>query len=400
MNSIKNRVITIILAVLLLAYVGYQVYQTIYDPYKSEIVNIGTYIDNTELDGFFVRNEKAIDAKNEGVISYRFSNAEKISKGTVIANIYKDESDIYNLKKIEDIQKKKALLEQVESEKNSGQLDVIIKQLDDSQLELIRSIDEKNLTSLDKNYDDIFLNINRYSTYLDKAIDVKATITELDAQIKEINSRISNTNISVKSADSGYFSSYVDGYEEVLTQDFMKKLTVESAQTQLENKTKNETNNIGKMIENPNWDFVSIVDSKEVEKFKEGQSVTLKFTSTSTKEINSVVSKIITEKGSDKSVIVFSGDYLDSDFTAMRFEKPIALNNSYYGIKIPKEAIRFQDGKKGVYTLLGKTVRFKYIEVIYEDKNILISKVNESAQYVCNHDNVIVKGKELNENAM
>ena len=119
------------------------------------------------------------------------------------------------------------------------------------------------------------------------------------------------------------------------------------------------------------------------------------------------VQRIITERNNEKAVVIFESDYLDEDLITMRFESPQVILGTHSGIIIPKQAIRMEnmtneDGSssmvKGVYTQLGKTVRFKKVDPVYEDDYVLVSKPNiDATQYVSIYDQVIVKGKNLNE---
>lgn len=46
---------------------------------------------------------------------------------------------------------------------------------------------------------------------------------------------------------------------------------------------------------------------------------------------------------------------------------------SYTGLRVSKEAIRFENSEKGVYVLVGQTLKFKPIEdqIIYEEDDFV-----------------------------
>ena len=64
---------------------------------------------------------------------------------------------------------------------------------------------------------------------------------------------------------------------------------------------------------------------------------------------------------------------------------------------VDEETGQVLDKITGVYTLLGKTQRFKKVDIIYEDEFIVISKQTENSDYVSVYDQVIIKGKNLND---
>lgn len=415
MNSFASKITAIVGSIVLLAYIGYQVFTSLYNPYQSEIVKQGTYTQDIDLNGFFVRDEKALPQTKQGVISYRYQNAEKIPKNAVVANIYERESDLYNIEKIEKLKNQKKLLTQAEDKQSaeSSKLDTLNTQVNAIQTELIRQVDEGDLSNLDKTYDSLLLNMNKIAVCVDNTVNYETTIADLDSEIASLQSKISNESKAVRSENSGYFSSTADGYEEIFTLSMLKDLSVNKVEKIIKEQALSSVENIGKVQSDASWYFVSLVKSEDIESFKKDTEITLKFNSKSYKEIKVKVSDVITQKDSENSVVVLTSDYLDEDFISMRFEKPRAVINSHNGIIIPKEAIRFgkvmqtvvdektkeksqvEKEVKGVYILLGKSVRFKQLDIVYEDNYVVVSKPNISSDYVNIYDRVVIKGKDL-----
>lgn len=416
MNSIASKIIAVIMSVLILSYVGYQAFNKIYNPYEYEIVKPETYIQDIDLNGFFIRNEKAIDVKKEGVISYRFNNAEKVSKSTVIANVYNSEKDLQNLRKVEKLKKEKEILVKSQDKQylEGLKIDALNRQVNTYQDELISLVDSKQVNNLSDTYNALLLNMNRLETLKDSSLTFQTQIDNLEKEINQTSANITKENKTVISNESGYFSSHVDGYESLLARDMLKDLSVKKVQDVIINKKAIKTDNIGKIQYDFTWDFVALIDAKKADLFKENSVITLKFHSKSIKEVPVTIKKVIIEKNNASSVVVFTSDILDADFTSMRFEKAKAVINKYGGVVIPKDAIRFekvtenvvdeetQTAKvvekdvKGVYVLLGKAVQFREVNVIYEDNYYVVSRMNSNPRYVNFYDKVIIKGKNLN----
>ncbi|MEG0692443.1 MAG: HlyD family efflux transporter periplasmic adaptor subunit [Oscillospiraceae bacterium] len=414
MNSVLSKVIASLLSLFLLAYVGYQSFVALYNPYQTEIVNKGNYIADVDLNGFFVRDEVEIDVKKEGVTSYSYKNAQKISKGATVASIYENENDLYNLKKIEDLKLQKAVLEEAQNKETMEglKLDLLNSQISASKAELRKQVDENNFTDIENVFHNLMLNINKIAVCVDNSVSYDQTIADIDSQIASLETKVPDQSGVISSENSGYFSNTVDGYEDDFTVDMLDDLTIESVTARLDKQANQELNSIGKIVYENYWYFVSLVSAKDAEvlskPYNKNQTIKLKFNSKSTRQIDATIEDIITKKDSDTAVVVFKSFYLDEDLINMRFETPKAVINSYSGVIIPKEAIRIQDGikdeetgevlnkVKGVYTLLGKTVRFKKVEEIYEDNYILISKQTDKSDYVSVYDQVIIKGKNLN----
>ncbi len=414
MNSVLSKVIASLLSLLLLAYVGYQSFVSLYNPYQTEIVNKGTYVSDVDLNGFFVRDEAIIEVKKEGVTSYSYKNAQKISKGATVASVYKNAKDLYNLMNIEALKSQKLILGEAQNENTIKglKLDLLNSQIAASKAELRKQVDENKFTNIDSVSNDLMLNINKIAVCVDNSVNYDQTIASIDSKITALEAQVSSQSGVITSETSGYFSNTTDGYEATFTLDMLDNLTIDGVKSYKDKPTKQDPNSIGKIVYENYWYFVSTVSVKDAEvlskPYNKKQSVKLKFNSKSTREVDATIEDIITKKGSDTAVVVFKSFYLDEDLINMRFETPKAVINSYSGIIIPKEAIRIQDGVKdeetgqvldkvkGVYTLLGKTVRFKKVNPIYEDDYILISQQSIKSDFVSVYDQVIIKGKNLN----
>lgn len=416
MSSVAGKIIAVLLSVFILAYVGYQAYTSFYDPYESQIVKQESYIQDVALDGFFIRSEKVIETPKEGVVSYRYKNAEKISRSTVVANIYQQESDIYNIERVNELRNEKEILTQSQNRKNIEglKIDAINANISYSEDSLIKLIDENNISEIPAVLDELQLNMNKLAVIKDPEISFQSRIDDVDRQINEITANISTNNKTVTFAESGYFCNQIDGYEAKFTREMLKDISVSKVKDALAATVADPPNYIGKIQYDPTWSFVALIDAREAELFKEGYTTILSFGSRADKEVTVTIKEVVTEKGNDKGVVVFESDFLNEDFATMRFEKPRAIVKRYSGIVIPKEAVRVErieetvtneetgeesiiDGDvKGVYTLLGKTVRFKKLDIVYEDEYYVVSSIKNDSSYVSVYDKVIIKGKDLN----
>lgn len=410
MNSFASKVIALVLSVLMLAYVGYQAYLSFYDPYETEVVQKEQYLQTVPLDGYFVRDELVVEEKKEGVIGYNYKNAEKIPKNAVLANIYESESDLYYLKKVETLTEEKKILEEAQNRDSSEglKLDLLASQISDNEMSLVQCVDNNDFSSLNSTYRNLMLNLNKFNIHVNKITSFSEAIASVELQIATLQSQISQVKDTVKVSESGYFSNVVDGFESRFTTDSLADLTLNEIQSNLTVERGQPLDNIGKIIRNNTWYFVSMIQSKEASLFAEGTTITLKFSSESTREVPAVVERVITEPDSDFAAVVFSSDYLDENFVTMRFEKPTAVVKNYTGIVIPKEAIRIRSttdeegnpvDQKVVYILVGKSVYARQVNPVYEDEYVVISKIMNSSDYVGIYDQVILKGKGLDEAA-
>lgn len=414
MNSFLSKAIALFFGLFLLVYVGYQSFNMFYSPYQTETVTMGDYVRDIDLNGFFVRDEIALETAKTGVVSYHYKNAQKISKGATIASTYKTEQDLLTLKKIEVLKKDVEILKESQNKETiEGQkLDLLNTQILSAKSDLISQVDGNNFLNIDETSYLLMLLMNKVSVCVDNTLNFDSTIASLESQIEALNAKIPTDSNIIQSENSGYFSSTVDGYESVFTPDMLKDLSIEKVESILDNPQKQKTNSIGKLVNENYWSFVSLVPSKDIELvqklYNNKSTVKIRFNSISTREVSATIKELITQKNEEMAVVVFSCAFIDEDIINMRFETPKLILGSHSGIIIPKTAIRLQDGVEneetgevsdkvmGVNTLYGKTVKFKMVDVIYEDSYVVVSRPNVKTSYVTTYDQVIINGKDLN----
>lgn len=413
MNSVISKIIASMLSLLLLAYVGYQSFVALYNPYQTELVSAGTYVTDVDLNGFFVRSEEIINIPKKGVISYNYKNAQKISKDATVAFSYQSEDDLFNLQKIEALKTQKSVLAEAQNKEaiKGVKLDLINNRISQSKAELRAQVDDNNFTNIEKVYESLLLNINKIAVCVDETVSYDSTISAIDSQIASLEAKLPTEISEIKTEKTGYFSNTIDGLEGDYSFDSISDITVAGVEEKMKKKTGESIDNIGKLVYENYWYFVSTVTQLEAEElakpFNKKQPVKLKFNSKSTREITATIESISLEKDIEKAVVVFKSYYLDEDLINMRFETPKVIISSYDGIIIPKEAVRIQDGVKdeetgevldkvkGVYALFGKNVQFKKADIMHEDDFVLVSRPNNSSDYVSIYDQVIIRGKNM-----
>ena len=70
----------------------------------------------------------------------------------------------------------------------------------------------------------------------------------------------------------------------------------------------------------------------------------------------------------------------------------MAIFDDYTGLKVPREAIRFNSKKeKGVYVILGQDVQFKKIDIVYEGEDYVLSKNTSNEDYLLLYDQILLE---------
>lgn len=394
-----SKIIVMILVVLVIAFIGFQIYQSYYSPLQTETVFSTTVNHAFDSKGIVVRNETVLPDEKQGAVSYEINNGDKVAKNSVLAVMYPSEQDIVNLNKIERLEAELKTVQdsQTEGAVASGQIDVLSSQIDTECLGFLTMLQSQDLTDLYDVKNNFVSMFNRKQLILGTATDFNNRINELTNQINQLKSSSGQPITTVTSSASGYFVNSVDGYESLVNLDNIQTASLEQIY-QWVNDTSISGNpqQVGKIITDSVWQYAAIMDKDDAALLKKGMTRNLQFSDLSDQLIPAEIVSINLNASATESLVIFESDVLSNSITQLRVEDAQVVIGTYEGIKIPKQALRVVDNEKGVYIKFGQEVRFKKVDILYEDEEYFISKDNPSdSSLVRSYDDVIVKGVDL-----
>ncbi len=398
MDTITAKILVFLLSVFVLIIVAHQVTLLFDDSYETETATLYSSAEKVSFKGIYVRNETVVKSSTNGVLSYPELDGNKIAKDSVVAYVYKSAEDIYINQRIEALNQEVELLEK---EQNPGTTAVVrpefISALIEEKYQTITSLIARNdlsqLAEERKNFQSL---LGIYQIIIGEETDYSDRIDRLSKEIEELEKKKSQPIDVITVPDSGYFISYADGYENVLSPDKLSGITVDKVKEIIENdgydSTKVSKNAVGKIVNGYEWKLIGLINENDAF-FRTGQDVTVKLSSTPD-TVNAVIEDIIESEDSNESIIVLSCEKLNYNLVQCRTERVELILNDYSGIKVPREAIRFnKNNEKGVYILQGQKIAFKKLDVIYECDDYLLSKVNSDTGYISVYDDIITSGE-------
>ena len=101
----KKKITLILVAFILLVYVGYQIYISNFTGVKTQTVKYSTLSDSIQVESFVIRDEEFIENNSNGVLAYLLDDGEKISNGGLVAEVFKSRDDANAQKEIQNIEK-------------------------------------------------------------------------------------------------------------------------------------------------------------------------------------------------------------------------------------------------------------------------------------------------------
>lgn len=395
MNTITVRILVFFLSLFILITVFNQISMLFGDDYVTETAVIYSSAEKVSFQGVYIRSETVISGSTGGVLSYTCSDGSKVANGSVVAYAYKSESDILVNQQIEQLREEAELLE---SAQNPGVTDAvepsfIAKWIDEEYQTIAFLIAENDLETLASERKQLQKLMDIYQIVINEETDYNDAIESVNARIEELEKKQSEPIGTVTVDNAGYFIGYTDGFENKLSPDSIDSLTVDDIKNIISESRKERSGSaVGKIVDGYEWKMVGIVDPQTTD-FRVGSEVTVKFASTPD-TVTAVIDDLIESDKPDESIIVLSCDEMTYNLVQRRAERVEIILNDYKGIKVPRDAIRFDsDNEKGVYILLGQKIAFKKIDPVYECDEYLLSQITSDSSYVGVYDDIITEGE-------
>ncbi len=392
-SSYTLKIVGFFIVVFFLVFVSSQFYHAINKNYETETAYAYSAIDEVTFKGVFVRNETVIDYNGGGVIGYSYSDGSKISKDSVVANIYNNENEITTRNKIEKLKKELASLEMVSSPGTSdvAQPELISKLIAEKYSNSVYYIEKGNYDSFSDERDDLLEYMNIMALVTKKESDFNAEIEALKAEIAALEATLSEPVDSVTTDIPGYFVSYVDGYEDQLSIDNIHDITAGQLKKIAANPVNPNASGIGKIVDGYDWKLLGVIDNSSG-KYHSGMKIELNINSCS-EIISATIDEVIPTDAENESIIVISSDKLTFELVQHRVERVQMVVSEYNGVYVPRSAIRFNsDGEKGVYVLMGQNIIFKKLDIIFEGEDFILSSNTGASDYVLLYDDIITEG--------
>lgn len=392
----------IILSLILVVFVGYQVFRAMFVPLETQTAVMDTAYDTIDTNAFIVRNEVLMEnSAKSGVLLANVQEAGRVEKGGNVMLVFQNDTQARNYTKKLELQTELEYYESLsmQSVGEAGGIDALDSLIFEKLNDTVRGINSVNLLELSELGNAVQDAITRRQLVTGTKIDFSSKMKEIRGEIAALDKAGTKPVSTIPSTEAGYYSAKVDGYESVIDYSKVEGLTTKDVENALKAKPQQSTNAIGKMIYDFDWYFVCEVDAARARELKDGQSVSVAVESSAMDAIPAVImSRNNVSIGAEKSVLVLKASLMNSELNNLRKEKVQIRLKSYSGLRVNKKAVRVVDGEKGVYVLIGNTVRFRKVEELYSAESYVIAKLdNTDRSSVQLYDQVIVEGKDLHD---
>lgn len=409
LKKVAVTLVFVVISLFFIFYIGYHIYNGFSTDITTVIAEKKTYHASLTADGFIFREETCLTSQYSGTVNYTVKNGEKIAAATPVAQSFADSSGYSAGIEISEIEKTISLLESCIRETGTdGDISAISRKISDSYLLILSRLEEGKVDFALSSADDLLSGLTKKDIITGEAVGLDKTVQSLQARKNSLQSSISGRYETVVSENSGYFFSETDGFEDLFSPEKILNATVseifdlvDRVKKPVENK-----NSVGKIVSGYRWNMAVPLEEKPEHDFEVGQTYDVVMPGNFNMEIKMRLDKIVTERASDRTVLIFSCGELPENFNFKRSQTVTVQTGETQGFRIPSTALRVLDGIKGVYTLDGSTVKFKRIHIIQDDTDgyyvascddIENAPGADKYGYLKLYDSIIVSGKDIKD---
>ncbi len=394
-----TRILAVLLVAIVLVYIAIGVYRSSGNSYRTSTAYVKSVSETIDAEMYVIREEHIITSDSSGVVVSLAKNGGKVSAGSNIAAVFKREKDAENYAKALSLEKKLDTYKKIDSQVKLANLDMA-KLNDETKRDFCSMLDSvyynkySDLTDSELSFSE---NYSRKSISLGYDVDCTDKIISLEKQIQKLTS-VKPSKV-IKTDFAGYYVSRPDGYERILTSEKIDELTPEMLEKAFKaEKRKILKNSMGKVINGFEWYAACIVPANRLTGVEVGKKVRLMFGESESETVDSrLYSKKMLDDGG--CLAVFKCSFMNEELSNLRKISGKIVVRDYTGIKIRKDAVRFNDKNlPGVYIKEGNLIKFNRIEEIYSDDNFVIAENKAGvAGWLAQYDEIIVSGKELSD---
>ena len=392
----SEKVLKFFVVLLIAVFFVHQAAAAVYKPISTESATYYTAADGLNITGLIIRNETLVKSQSGGVMHFIASDGSRVAKDGVIANIYDNESASITLTNIDSVNTKITDIEEMLSynDLEAADLDMINSRVQKSLDSMIVSVSGGNFNGYSECKENLLSSLNRRQIAMGETADFSSQLAALKSELATLSASLPAAKGTIKAEKSGYFVSKTDGYEQTLTTDILDALTPEKLDSVKAEQTPADV--IGKIVSDYEWYIAAKVSINESLKYKEGDSLIIYTSVKSYPQMPVTVKKINISESSSSAVLIFECSDMNSELASMRSGPMTVVKKEYSGLKVPKNALRVVDSKRGVYVLTGMQIKFVEVNVLFSnDSYIICEKQTEDENVLRLYDEVVTRGKNL-----
>ena len=387
---------TVILWILLAAiaaYFGYNVVSSLYAPLMTATVTPYEAGAGYYASGFVVREEELLYSQY-GTTVLNCAEGAHVAANDAVATGYRSEDAKTRQTRIDELSGQIEQLQYawsaVSSVYDQAALDADIA---GDLAQLSRYLALRDMNSVSDLSPDLKGLILRRTVSDSDSGSLQARISTLQAELETLEAQSAGDTSAILAGKAGTFSAAVDGYESVLTPERLMEMTVAEFESVQPDET--DANAIGRLVTSATWYYACVVPASELSGVEEGDRATLTFARDYYQPVTMRVARLGGNEAGSR-LLVLSSDRALQNVTLLRQQSAEIVFTSYSGLRVPKSAVRVENGQTGVYILEGTLAKWKPITILHDTgESYVVTLDTSSTNNLWPGDELIINAKNL-----
>ncbi len=389
-----SRALIVAVGVFIAVYMCYRVYSSCVDKVQTQPAVETRQNDSLLIDGFILRSEEYVSVDNGKTVVSLAQGGAKVTAGNPVAMTFSSEEQAADYQLLCNVRSEIERYEKLAAVSPVSNIDTkgLDSSIDRAIASLVDQIETGELDQTEDSFSVLRSAVIKKQLMVGKTVNFASILGALQAQEKSLSRSVAKSG-TVNAKSSGYYVGSTDGYEGLVDYSMIEGIRPEEVDQLFAMEPQPvDQNCIGRLVTQFNWYIVSKVDVKKIEKLKKGSRVRVAFPNTAAEEIDGIVAAINVD-GSGSAAVVLRCSRIDGTLLNLRREEVEIIFNTVEGFRIPADAVREENGKKGVYILRSNTVSFREINILWASEDTVIT--GGEGNQVRRYDQIITKGKNL-----
>ncbi|MEG1380807.1 MAG: HlyD family efflux transporter periplasmic adaptor subunit [Ruthenibacterium sp.] len=383
-------------------YIVVQLFTIVNQSYRTQTVLGDVLADSIVCKGILGMAETDVSYAGGGVLGYVAKNGERVKAGNLVAEMFADgqgaQSSAYAQQMTEEIN----ILTKAQAASAGADAEMLLKQVYAGVYDMLDILQDGNYENLRSIKYDLQTATGKMQVITGESTGFADRIAALTAQRDAMQA--AQQAVQITAPVTGYFVAAEDSTSRLYTTEQLQAMTPTDFKNAAEETPPANAETVaGKLIADYKWRYFASVNAKQGEKFKQymdaGRTIYIAFTEISDEQVPAKITDVVIDTENDLAKIEILCDYINENVVRLEHATASLTFQNYDGICIDKNALRVKDGVKGVYIKYGNLVKFRKIDILFENStSLLVPKtytkdVNEVKMY----DEVIISGKNLTD---
>ena len=365
--------------------------------YKTETAIKYTLAESITLDGVVAFD--SVDVAGSGDLGYLVQDGERVTNGTVVAEVYTDDSQGLQRERLDRLERTITLLTKSQNSTGSD-LSVLTNQTKQALYNLLDKINTAQYSGITDAEDTFLLAQNRLQVSTGQTAGFADTIAALQVEYDSIKAQLDALQ-TITATTNGYFSSTAASPAISADRQALDDADPATLQKMLaDGFPAAATDRAGQITTGFSWKFYAVCDLDTAARFDNISSVKISVPGKQNTPLSATVEEVTPDKDNGIAKIVLQCQTINAEVLSFGQETAQIDLKTYEGIRIDKEALHIVDGQRGVYVKYGNLQRFLKITTLYENDSYILIPENGKIgtdNEVRLYDEIIVQGTNLQD---